>query len=67
MSQILIDETKKALGYTEEQNKCEDCKHADKWEDQGGLWNWSCNYSNICSFTVRKHAHCGKFEKRNKS
>ena len=53
MSQILIDETKKAIGYTEEQKKCEDCKYAEEWEDQGGLWNWSCSYNNVCSFCER--------------
>lgn len=67
MSQILIDETKKALGYTEEKKKCEDCKYAEEWEDQGGLWNWSCSYNNVCSFCVKKYAHCDKFEKRVKS
>ena len=63
MSQILIEETKKAIGYTESQERCEDCKHAAESEDQGGLWSWGCYYSNICPFGVKKNAHCDKFEK----
>lgn len=62
MSEILIDETKKAIGYTEEQKKCEYCKYASEWENLAELWN--CNYSNVCSFAVKKYAHCDKFEKR---
>ncbi|MBC5632097.1 hypothetical protein [Parabacteroides hominis] len=64
MSQVLIDETKKALGYTEVQVKCGDCKYASEYEDQGGLWNWSCDYNNVCSFCVKAYAHCDKFERR---
>lgn len=64
MSKILIEETQKALGYTEDKKKCKECKYAEEWEDQGGLWHWSCSYSNVCSFSVKEYAHCDKFEKR---
>lgn len=64
MSQILIEETKKVLGYTEDKKKCEECKFADELEDQSGLWIWLCNYSNVCQFCVKAYACCDKFEKR---
>lgn len=64
MSELLIEETKKALGYTESKRKCEECKYAYESENQGGLWNWWCNYSNVCQFSVKAYACCNKFEKR---
>lgn len=61
---ILIEETKKILGYTEIKMRCDECKYGEEWEDQGGLYHWQCNYNNICSFSVKAYAQCDKYEKK---
>lgn len=65
MTAALIEETKKAIGYTEKQNTCQDCKHS-KEEDEVNdrSWDWVCRVNNLCPFVVNPNGRCNLHEKR---
>lgn len=66
MTNQLIIETKKAIGYTEDQNTCEGCKHSEEIEDPqlDRNWYWICKVNSLCQFKVSKHGRCNLLEKR---
>lgn len=64
MNEVLIEETKKALGYTEGVKECRECKFAQLRKAPDESWYWWCTYSNICHFKVKARAHCDNFGKQ---
>lgn len=64
MSKELIEETKKAMGYTEAQNTCEGCKHSSEESSShvDRSWYWICKFSNLCTFEINKNGRCNKHE-----
>jgi len=65
MTNELVEETKKAIGYTEQQNTCSDCKHSK--EVDGVIdrsWDWICNVNSICPFKVNPNGRCNLFIKK---
>ncbi len=66
MTKELIEETKKAIGYTESQNTCPKCKHSEEVEDPhlDRSWHLICKVSSLCSFQVYQNGRCTVFEKK---
>lgn len=60
----LLEETKKAMGYTETSKPCEKCKYSEEVEDSilNRSWIHVCTYSNLCNFKVNPDGTCNKFE-----
>lgn len=55
---ILIEETKKAMGFKEVTPQCENCR----FMIETGWNEYSCIYSNIVSFLVKDNSSCDKFD-----
>lgn len=68
MDFTLEEATKKEMGYTEDQQRCDLCQHHREDEDPylDRSWIDKCTFSNLVTFTVKKHARCSRFEKRQK-
>ena len=66
MTKELIEETKKAIGYTEAQNTCKECKHSEEVEDPhlDRSWHWICKVNSLCKFQVSQNGRCNLHEKR---
>ena len=63
MSDKLAEATKEVLGYTQVVRSCKRCKYFHEVKKPDDKFDWVCNYSNICSFTVSLFGCCDKFER----
>jgi hypothetical protein len=62
----LIEETKKAIIYSEDVKNCDNCKHCVE-RDHPHLdraWEKFCVFSNLIEFRVVGHGYCIKFERK---
>jgi hypothetical protein len=65
MTKELIEQTKKAIGYTEQQNTCRDCKHSKEVDGTiDRTWDWICNVSNICPMSIKPEGRCNLFARK---
>jgi hypothetical protein len=64
MTQELIEATKKAIGYSEKQNTCKDCKYSKELENPhlDRSWIWQCTVNSICSFEVHPNGRCTLYQ-----
>jgi len=63
MTKELVEVTKKAIGYTEQNNTCAGCKHSSEEEDAHLDRSWSlvCKVNSICPFVISQNGRCNLF------
>ncbi len=60
MSQVLIEELKRAQGYTDETQTCKQCVH----HYERGMGEHMCELNPACHFRVNPAAHCGTWTRQ---
>ena len=66
MNKGLIEETKKAINYTEEVKQCKDCKHSEEKENPHLDWDWFrvCKVNSLGKFQFSDKGRCDLFERK---